>query len=860
MDGKREDVSARPPAVSVPGGGEKSATNGVKVESQMYQQLRKLINVVDELRDVGLQQFIQLPRICVVGTQSAGKSSVLEAIVGLDFLPRGDGVVTRRPLELRLVHLSEAEHDLNEAYAVFENDKERKIRDFEQVRQEIDRLTDQVAGKNKGIIDSPIVLTIYATQCPDLSLIDLPGITRVPLKGSDQCEDIEMLTRQMALRYASDPRTIILAVIPANVDMSTSDALQMSRRVDPRGVRTIGVITKIDLMDRGTDAAKMLMGEEIPLRLGYTGVRNRSQADIREGKSVRECLEEEKTFFATHPTYRLLPPHLVGVHSLVDKLTKVLFRHIKNFLPEIKREISSKTRVVLDRLQELGEGVPMEPSERAQLLWTAITDYVEIFKNTIRGKYDKRLQMYFEHQKDITGGSQIRTIFNELLEEFTDRKVTEDISDYEIDVAIRLHEGDSLPGFPSPDTFEYLILPYLKRIQAPVIECLDRVSQTLELLSQKIANRVFGRFPALAEKVLELSQEILIRERDHTKVILQQIVDAETGYLFTNDAKYLSEHGSMISQEAPDLVQGAFPQQGQGQVQLYGADGRPVQLGPDGKPVPPPTHAERAQQMLSSMQQSVTTMWSQNSREKKKTVYSEQFIREIRRRLDSYFALVLRNVRDSVPKTIGFFLVRQLQEKLQFELYNQLNDETQFSALLGEPPHIMEERRALMSQLQTLKRASAVLQRDPTIAALNLDTVDENFDRDLRELQRDAGARGLPNLQSLSSFGSGESRGQPVAGGMQRPDAHNAYLGGPQRANGVATSAAAPTTPGQNASDPGSFSPATGGLVAAGSLPDKARALSSSGVFDSKGASASAAKHVFEKVKFQAANNPLFSD
>nr|CAJ20697.1 DyNamin-like protein, putative [Toxoplasma gondii RH] len=834
-------------------------TNGVKVESQMYQQLRKLINVVDELRDVGLQQFIQLPRICVVGTQSAGKSSVLEAIVGLDFLPRGDGVVTRRPLELRLVHLSEAEHDLNEAYAVFENDKERKIRDFEQVRQEIDRLTDQVAGKNKGIIDSPIVLTIYATQCPDLSLIDLPGITRVPLKGSDQCEDIEMLTRQMALRYASDPRTIILAVIPANVDMSTSDALQMSRRVDPRGVRTIGVITKIDLMDRGTDAAKMLMGEEIPLRLGYTGVRNRSQADIREGKSVRECLEEEKTFFATHPTYRLLPPHLVGVHSLVDKLTKVLFRHIKNFLPEIKREISSKTRVVLDRLQELGEGVPMEPSERAQLLWTAITDYVEIFKNTIRGKYDKRLQMYFEH-KDITGGSQIRTIFNELLEEFNDRKVTEDISDYEIDVAIRLHEGDSLPGFPSPDTFEYLILPYLKRIQAPVIECLDRVSQTLELLSQKIANRVFGRFPALAEKVLELSQEILIRERDHTKVILQQIVDAETGYLFTNDAKYLSEHGSMISQESPDVAQGAFPQQGQGQVQLYGADGRPVQLGPDGKPVPPPTHAERAQQMLSSMQQSVTTIWSQNSREKKKTVYSEQFIREIRRRLDSYFALVLRNVRDSVPKTIGFFLVRQLQEKLQFELYNQLNDETQFSALLGEPPHIMEERRALMSQLQTLKRASAVLQRDPTIAALNLDTVDENFDRDLRELQRDAGTRALPNLQSFSSFGSGEGRGQPIAGGMQRPDAHSAYLGGSQRANGVAASAAAPTTPGQNVSDPGSFSPATGGLVAAGSLPDKARALSSSGVFDSKGASASAAKHVFEKVKFQAANNPLFSD
>lgn len=89
--------------------------------------------------------------------------------------------------------------------------------------------------------------------------------------------------------------------------------------------------------------------------VSFLGVRNRSQADIKDGKSVRECLEEEKIFFSSHPTYRLLPPHLVGISSLVDKLTKVLFRHIKNFLPEIKREIGSKMRVVLDRLQELGE-------------------------------------------------------------------------------------------------------------------------------------------------------------------------------------------------------------------------------------------------------------------------------------------------------------------------------------------------------------------------------------------------------------------------------------------------------------------------------------------------------------------------
>ena len=85
--------------------------------------------------------------------------------------------------------------------------------------------TDEVAGDNKGIVDKPIILSIYSKDCPDLTIIDLPGITRVPLEGSDQTKDIEKVTKKMALRYCKDKRTIILCVIAANQDMSTSDAL-----------------------------------------------------------------------------------------------------------------------------------------------------------------------------------------------------------------------------------------------------------------------------------------------------------------------------------------------------------------------------------------------------------------------------------------------------------------------------------------------------------------------------------------------------------------------------------------------------------------------------------------------------------
>ncbi|CDJ53084.1 dynamin-like protein, putative [Eimeria brunetti] len=198
------------------------------------------------------------------------------------------------------------------------------------------------------------------------------------------------------------------------------------------------------------------------------------------------------------------------------------------------------------RIQELGEGVPPEARDRAQLLWTSITDYVEVIKK--------------------------------------------------------------------------------------------RVAQTLESLSQRVAERVFCRFPALSERVLEISQEILLREKENTKEILRHDVDAEMGYLFTNDERYLQDHGTMITQQQLTLEQLQQQQQLLQQQQQMG-------LGPDGRPLQQPSHAERAQQVLHQVQHQVSSLWG--SKDKKKQIYSEQFIQEIRRRLDAYFSLVLHNVRDT---------------------------------------------------------------------------------------------------------------------------------------------------------------------------------------------------------------------
>jgi len=674
--------------------------------AKLYENLRQLITVIDELRDVGLQNYISLPRIAAIGTQSSGKSSAIETVVGLDFLPRGGGVVTRRPLELRLVHLNSTDYPEDTAWATFEKRPDEKIKDFEQVRRTIERMTDEVAGGNKGIVNDPIVMSIFSTGCPDLTVIDLPGVTRVPIKGSDQNEDIEKLTKDMTMHYVKDPRTIILAVLPANQDVSTSDALQIARQVDPKGLRTIGVITKIDIMDQGTDAVKMLRGEDIPLRLGYVGVKMRTQADITANKPIKQALVDEKEWFESHRTYSKLPPGMVGTTVLIDKLTTVLLKQIRRFLPEIKREIADRRTKVECRMEELGNGVPVDDGPRRQLMWTMLTDYSDMFKNTIRGTYDRKLQRYLSGGASGVegGGARVRGIMNDYLAEYMEVSITAEMDDEDIERAIRMHEGDSLPGFPSPDTFEFLALPYLQKIISPSVECVNSVAGALDHMAQKICQVVLRRFPQLAQVALEMTQNIIQREKDATRVIVEQQVQCHCGYLFTNDPDYLTRHGSMEQMVNRDEEKKA--------AKIEEED---------------PGAFEKAGTQIKEGAKYVQSQFKQ-APGRKGARYSGPFVKEIRHRLDAYFDVMLKNVRDLVPKAIGFYLVRAVVDKMQFELLDSLNSDSKINELLGEPPHIMEERKQLRSQAEILQKAHGVMTRDPALAAVAFEAEAEEFE------------------------------------------------------------------------------------------------------------------------------------
>lgn len=164
-------------------------------------------------------------------------------------------------------------------------------------------------------------------------------------------------------------------------------------------------------------------------------------------------------FFASHPIYSTMPPGMMGCDVLINKLTKILFTHIKHNLPAIVEDIRVKLRETEADLVDLGPPLPSEDSEKQHLLWNMITEFVQTYKNQITGKYDARRQMNrgMPQRSELSGGAKIKMQFYKLYAEYEGRPATETYSDMAIEKAIVMHEGDSIPGFPSVDVLYYLL-------------------------------------------------------------------------------------------------------------------------------------------------------------------------------------------------------------------------------------------------------------------------------------------------------------------------------------------------------------------------------------------------------------------
>ncbi|EPQ54387.1 hypothetical protein GLOTRDRAFT_14077, partial [Gloeophyllum trabeum ATCC 11539] len=277
---------------------------------------KKLIEIRGMLISIDKSDALKLPSIVVIGSQSSGKSSVLEAIVGHEFLPKGSNMVTRRPIELTLIHTPGSAQEYGEFPALGLG----KVTDFSNIQRTLTDLNLAVPS-TEAVSDDPIDLRIYSPHVPDLTLIDLPGY--IQIASMDQPESLKEKIVSLCDKYIREPN-IILAVCAADVDLANSPALRASRRVDPLGLRTIGVITKMDLVPP-EQGASILTGNRYPLHLGYVGVVCKPSGSKSRRESTSAAAERgEHDYFGAHKEIFNSGSLMTGTDTLRRRLMEVL--------------------------------------------------------------------------------------------------------------------------------------------------------------------------------------------------------------------------------------------------------------------------------------------------------------------------------------------------------------------------------------------------------------------------------------------------------------------------------------------------------------------------------------------------------
>ncbi|RYQ82619.1 hypothetical protein Ahy_B10g101201 isoform C [Arachis hypogaea] len=802
-----------------------------------------VISLVNRLQDifsrVGSQSTIDLPQVAVVGSQSSGKSSVLEALVGRDFLPRGNDICTRRPLVLQLVQTKRKPDGSEEEYGEFLHLSGKRFYDFSEIRREIQAETDREAGGNKGVSDKQIRLKIFSPNVLDITLVDLPGITKVPV--GDQPSDIEARIRTMIMSYIKTPTCLILAVTPANSDLANSDALQMAGVADPEGNRTIGVITKLDIMDRGTDARNLLLGKVIPLRLGYVGVVNRSQEDILMNRSIKDALIAEEKFFRSRPVRDGLADSC-GVPQLAKKLNQILAQHIKAVLPGLRARISTSLVAVAKEHASYGEITESKAGQGALLL-NILSKYSEAFSSMVEGKNEEM------STSELSGGARIHYIFQSIfVRSLEEVDPCEGLTDDDIRTAIQNATGPKSALFVPEVPFEVLVRRQISRLLDPSLQCARFIYDELIKISHRCMVTELQRFPFLRKRMDEVIGNFLREGLEPSENMIGHLIEMEMDYINTSHPNFIGgskalemamQHGKSsrilpISKPKDGLdsdkgsasersvkSRGILARQANGVVADPGvrvpSDAEKVV--PSGNPsgsswgissifgggdsrmaVKDNTASKPHIEPVNSMEQSFSMIYLREpppvlrpSESNSETETIE--ITVIKLLLKSYYDIVRKNVEDLVPKAIMHFLVihilllaLHIVTMIHFEQVNNTKKELHnvfikklyrdnlFEEMLQEPDEIATKRKRCRDLLRAYQQAFKDLEELP----LEAETVERGFSLpDTTGLPK---IHGLPTSSMYSTSSSGDYYASPKNPKSKR-SSHSGELQSPLHAN-----------------------------------------------------------------------------
>ncbi|CAN6450855.1 unnamed protein product [Victoria cruziana] len=633
---------------------------------------QSVIPIVNKLQDIfsqlGSSSTIDLPQVAVVGSQSSGKSSVLEALVGRDFLPRGTDICTRRPLVLQLVHTP--------------------------------RSAKQTEGSEWGEF----------LHLPGKRFFDFSGIRR---------------------------------------------EIQVSSR-------TIGVITKLDIMDRGTDARNFLLGNVIPLRLGYVGVVNRSQEDIIYNRSIQEALANEENFFRSRPVYHGLSDRC-GVSQLAKKLNQILVQHIRRVLPGFKARINVQMVALAKELASLGEITESKAGQSALVL-NILTKYSEAFSSMVEGKHEEL------STTELSGGARIHYIFQSIfVKSLEEVDPCEDLSDEDIRMAIQNAAGPKNALFVPEVPFEVLVRRQICRLLDPSLQCARFIYDELIKISHLCQTSELQRFPVLRKHIDEVVGRFLREGLGPAEKMIGHIVEMEMDYIntshpnFTGGSKAVeiavqqlksrtllpsmpktkdavdpeklidknkkarsffsksSSNGSIAEQVSQDVRPAVNNERPKSSGSAYGGSWRITSIfgsndahsstwqGPSFKSNS--DHIANVELPSSIIQLKEPPAMLRPSATPTEQEAIEMEVTKLL--LKSYFDIVRKNIEDYVPKAIMHFLVNYAKRDLHNVFIRELYRENLFEEMLQEPEEIATKRKQSREMFWVLQQAFKTLDELP---------------------------------------------------------------------------------------------------------------------------------------------------
>ncbi|CAN4081214.1 unnamed protein product [Withania somnifera] len=619
-------------------------------------RIRPLLDCIDKLRHLNImQEGIQLPTIVVVGDQSSGKSSVLESLAGIS-LPRGQGICTRVPLVMRL------QNDPNITAPNLHLEYNNKSINVDEVgiADAIILATDEIAGHGKGISNNPLTLVVKKNGVPDLTMVDLPGITRVAVQG--QPEDIYEQIYDIIMKYIVPEESIILNVLSATVDFPTCESIRMSQKVDNTGERTLAVVTKSDKAPEGL--LEKVTADEVNIGLGYVCVRNRIG-----NESYEEARSDERRLFSTHPLLSKIDKSMVGIPVLARKLVRIQASIISKCLPEIVRKINDKLAANIAELSRL----PQHLNSVAEAL-TAFMRILSSSKDSLKkilltGEFDE-----YPEEEEMHSAARLVEMLDQYSNELHSKNL-EKTEDFLMEEIMFLHEtkGIGLPNFLPRTVFLNVLQKKVNEIAAFPEDFVGKLWNYLERVVIKVLTHHCDNYPQLQSSTRRAAQNLIAKKKNESIDWVREIIGMEKLTDYTCNPDYVATYSKLMAQQDP-LMEIMNDRWKSSMIDLEGVG--EIDVGHLRK------HLDVVQQAF-----------------------------DLKMRMMAYWKIVLMRLVDSMALHIMFSIRNMVNKEMEDEIVQDLMAPHGggIERMLDESPLVAEKRNRLRNSVKLLKESKEVV-------------------------------------------------------------------------------------------------------------------------------------------------------